>query len=91
MSAFELLFNLSSPLLAPPSPTPSPPSPPGCVPGRDGIPDSVFGEMACGTWGQKAPAAVWELIRDRWPLLLAGLAVLVGLAVVWRAWRRHGR
>ena len=69
MSASALLFITSSP----PSPALSPP---GCVPGRDGIPDSVFGEMACGTWGHKAPAVVWELIRDRWPLLLAGLAVL---------------
>ena len=86
MSASALVFKPSSLLLAAPSPAPSSPK---CVPGRDGIPDSVFGEMACGTWGQKAPAAVWELIRDRWPLLLAGLAVLVGLVLLWRAWRRR--
>ncbi|MET0494343.1 MAG: hypothetical protein ABW000_14545 [Actinoplanes sp.] len=97
MAISALLFNASSPLftvssalLTPPSPPPSPPlSQPGCVPGRDGIPDSAFGEIACGTWSQKAPGAVWELIRDRWPLLLAGLAVLVGLVCVWRAWRRR--
>ncbi len=86
--ASSRLFTVSSALPTPPSPSP-PPSPPGCVPGRDGIPDSAFGEMACGTWGRKAPGAVWELIRDRWPLLLAGLVVLVGLVLVWRAWRRR--
>ncbi len=89
-NASSLLFTVSSALLTPPSPAPSPASSPtGCVPGRDGIPHSAFGEIACGTWGQKAPGAVWELIRDRWPLLLAGLAVLVGLAWGWRAWRRR--
>ncbi|WP_082772773.1 hypothetical protein, partial [Actinoplanes sp. TFC3] len=100
MAISALLFNtssqlltVSSALLTPSSPTP-PPFPPGCVPGRDGIPNSAFGEIACGTWGQKAPGAVWELIGDLWPLLLAGLAVLVGLAVALRArrrrvWRNH--
>src|SRR5262245_50268006 len=77
---------------APPSPSPAPPSNPatgGCVPGRDDIPDSVVGELLCGTWGDDATGTLWRLIRDRWPLLLLAIAALIGLRVGWAAWRRR--
>ena len=89
MSALTLLHNASSPLAGTPSPAPSPPSAPVCVPGRDGVPDSVLGEITCGTWGPKALAAVAEFLSERWPLLLAGLAVLVASVVLLRVWRRR--
>ncbi|MGC9667419.1 hypothetical protein ACNTMW_12790 [Planosporangium sp. 12N6] len=90
--SFVALLTVPSRLLAassPPSPAPPPPSPPGCVPGRDGIPDSVLGKVLCGSWGPDAPAAVWSFVRERWPLLLASFALLVALILAWRAWRRR--
>ncbi|WP_143163028.1 hypothetical protein, partial [Couchioplanes caeruleus] len=95
MSLFGRLSHPSALLLAAPSPAPSPsppsapPSPAGCVPGQGGMPDGLLGELLCGTWGPKAPAAVAEFVRVRWPLLLAALVVLIALAVVWRMWRRR--
>ncbi len=68
---------------------PAPASPGGCAPGEDGVPDSWIGDLLCGTWGQKAPGAVWDLARQRWPLLLAAVAGLVTVAVMWRWWRRR--
>ncbi|MGA5305943.1 hypothetical protein ACPCHT_39055 [Nucisporomicrobium flavum] len=85
MSVFAALSHLSSPLLAPPSP----PSLTGCVPGEAGMPDGVLGELLCGTWGSKAPAAVAGFVRDRWTLIVAALMVLVALVVAWRVWRRR--
>ncbi|GAB1644338.1 hypothetical protein [Krasilnikovia sp. MM14-A1259] len=88
---FVTLFTGPFPLLiasSPPS-SPPPPSPTGCVPGHDGIPDSVVGKVLCGSWAPDAPGAVWHLLRQRWPLLLAGLIILTVLEVVWRAWRRR--
>jgi hypothetical protein len=82
----------SSPLLGPPSPASSPspaPSPLGCVPGQNGVPDSVIGELLCGTWGQTAPEALWHSLRDWWPLWAAGIASLVALMVAWRVWKRR--
>ncbi|MDG4829972.1 hypothetical protein O7627_11745 [Solwaraspora sp. WMMD1047] len=67
-----------------PSP-PSPADPAGCVPGHGDVPDSVVGELLCGSWGDEATAAV----RDRWPLLLAAVAAFIGVRVGWRLWRRH--
>jgi hypothetical protein len=90
MSLFATLSHPLSPLLAPPSPAPSPsPSVAGCVPGQAGMPDGVLGELLCGTWGPKAPAAVADFVRHRWPWLLAGLVVLVALVIAWRMWRRR--
>lgn len=92
MSFLGRLSHPSSPLLAAPSPPSSPsptPSPRGCVPGRDEMPDGLLGELLCGTWEPKAPTAVAELVRSRWPLLAAALAVLVVLVVAWRVWRRR--
>jgi hypothetical protein len=70
-------------------PLAAPPSPGACVPGRDGVPDSWIGELLCGTWGHKTPGAVWDLARQRWPLLLAAVAGLVAVAVMCRWWRRR--
>jgi hypothetical protein len=49
----------------------------------------VLGELVCGTWGTKAPAAVWEFTRHQWPLILAAVVLLAVLAVAWQAWRRR--
>ncbi|GIF16879.1 hypothetical protein [Actinoplanes teichomyceticus] len=89
MSLFVTLSHPLAVLLTPPSPAPSPPPVAGCVPGQAGMPDGVLGELLCGTWGPKAPSAVADFVRQRWPLLLAGLVVLVALVVAWRAWRRR--
>jgi hypothetical protein len=66
----------------------------GCVPGQDGIPDSSIGGLLCGGYATDAPGAIVELVRDRWPWLLAAvLAVLVGwltsAGLRRRAWRSH--
>lgn len=95
MTPFALsspLVVLSSPLLGPPSPvsSPSPQSSPlGCVPGQNGIPGSVIGDLLCGTWGQNAPETLWHSLRDWWPLWAAGIAILMALMVAWRAWKRR--
>jgi hypothetical protein len=85
MPLFATLSQPSSPLLAPPSP----PSLTGCVPGQAGMPDGLLGELLCGSWGPKAPTAVWDFVRARWPLILAALVVLIALVVAWRLWRRR--
>ncbi|GAB1641536.1 hypothetical protein KRMM14A1259_19590 [Krasilnikovia sp. MM14-A1259] len=59
------------------------------MPGRDGIPDSVLGNVLCGSWGPEAPGAVWHFVRERWPLLLAGLGLLLAVVLAWREWRRR--
>ncbi|MGA5304571.1 hypothetical protein ACPCHT_31995 [Nucisporomicrobium flavum] len=85
-------LSMSSRLLAFPSlaaPQPSSPLEAGCVPGQDGIPGSWVGQVVCGTWGQKLPAAVWDFTGHRGPLLLAALALLVAAVSGWRAWRRR--
>jgi hypothetical protein len=63
----------------------------GCVPGRDGIPDSTVGSLLCGTWGHDASDLLWRVLRDRGPLLLAALVVVRLAWWVWRrwVWRRH--
>jgi hypothetical protein len=53
------------------------------------VPDSIVGEVLCGTWGGDATGAAWHLVRDRWPLLLLTFAALVGLRFGWAAWRRR--
>ncbi|WP_146167655.1 hypothetical protein [Micromonospora sp. MH33] len=58
------------------------------------MPDSVVGELLCGSWGDDATDPVWRLVRDRWPLLLAAVAALIAIRVLWavwqrRVWRRH--
>ncbi|MDG4793525.1 hypothetical protein [Micromonospora sp. WMMD1082] len=53
------------------------------------MPDSVVGELLCGSWGDDATDAVWRLVRDRWPLLLAALAALITIRVLWALWRRR--
>ncbi|GIJ49756.1 hypothetical protein Val02_66420 [Virgisporangium aliadipatigenens] len=70
--------------------SPSPVAPPGgaCVPGRDGVPDSVVGEVLCGTWGDDATNVVSRLVRDRWPLLLLVVAAVAGVRIGWALWRR---
>jgi hypothetical protein len=59
------------------------------VPGQGATPDGVLGELVCGTWGTKAPAAVWDFTRHQWPLILAAVVLLVALAVAWQMWRRR--
>ncbi|WP_460793271.1 hypothetical protein [Micromonospora sonneratiae] len=59
------------------------------MPGQGGVPDSVVGELLCGSWGDDATDAVWRLVRDRWPLLLAALTALVAVRIGWQRWRRH--
>ncbi|MFG1902489.1 hypothetical protein [Micromonospora carbonacea] len=71
------------------SPSPSPSQPAGCVPGQGGVPGFFLGELLCGSWGDDATNAVWHLVRDRWPLLLAALVALVALRVGWTRWRRR--
>ncbi len=88
MSLFDMLSHPFAPLLAPPSPAP-PPSVAGCVPGQGGMPDGVLGELLCGTWGPKAPGAVADFVRQRWPWLLAAFVILVALVIAWRLWRRR--
>ena len=88
------MFHALLPLISsvPPSPSPSPPTAPatgGCVPGRDGIPDSIVGELLCGTWGGDATGAVSHLFRDRWPLLLVIAAGLLAVRLAWVVWRRR--
>ncbi|MEV6299885.1 hypothetical protein AB0M02_10825 [Actinoplanes sp. NPDC051861] len=87
MSLFLTLSHPLAALLAPPSPAPPPVA--GCVPGQAGMPGGVLGELLCGTWGPKAPGAVADFVRQRWPLLLAGFVVLVALVITWRVWRRR--
>jgi hypothetical protein len=58
------------------------------VPGQGGVPDSVVGEVMCGTWADDV-AGVWHAAWDRWPLLLLAVAALVGVRVGWSAWRRR--
>ncbi|MEU8370082.1 hypothetical protein [Micromonospora tulbaghiae] len=58
------------------------------------MPDSVVGELLCGSWGNDGTDAVWRLVRDRWPLLLATVAALVAIRILLaalrrRVWRRH--
>ncbi|MDG4764493.1 hypothetical protein O7632_10305 [Solwaraspora sp. WMMD406] len=53
------------------------------------MPGSVVGELLCGSWGGDATAAVWRLVRDRWPLLLTAVAVLIAIRVLWAVWRRR--
>ena len=89
MSFFATLLHPSSPLLAPPSPAPAPPLLNACVPGQAGMPDGVLGEVLCGTWAPTDPAAVGEFIRERWPLLLTALVVLIAVPVMWRMLRRR--
>ncbi|MFC7527531.1 hypothetical protein [Actinoplanes sp. GCM10030250] len=89
MSLFTTLSHPSSPLTASPPPAPSQPPVTGCVPGQAGMPDGVLGELLCGTWGPKAPAAVADFVRQRWPLLLTALVVLIALVIAWRMWRRR--
>ncbi|MDG4807609.1 hypothetical protein O7634_12690 [Micromonospora sp. WMMD1120] len=57
--------------------------------GHGGVPHSVVGELLCGSWGDDATNAVWPLVRDRWPLLLAALAALVAVRVGCMRWRRR--
>ena len=88
---FRVMLHALVPSAPPP---PSPPSAPGgCVPGRDGVPDSIVGEVLCGTWGGNlsdgATGAAWHLVRDRWPLLLLTVVALIGLRLGWAAWRRR--
>ncbi|WP_345514704.1 hypothetical protein [Phytohabitans houttuyneae] len=77
-----------------PSASPTPPAPPpdpttgGCTPGQGGVPDSIVGEVLCGTWAGDVTGAAWQLVRDRWPLLLGAVAALIVLRVGWSRWRR---
>jgi len=95
----SMLFHSSFTPAGPPSvsptpPTPAPSAPPpdptagGCVPGQGGAPDSVVGEVMCGTWADDV-ADVWHAAWDRWPLLLLAVAALVGVRVGWSAWQRR--
>lgn len=80
---------LPIPVLSPSPSPPPPPEPAWCVPGQGGVPGSFLGELLCGSWGDDATDAMWHLVRDRWPLLLAVLAALVALRVGWTRWRRR--
>ncbi|GAA4469743.1 hypothetical protein [Phytohabitans houttuyneae] len=58
------------------------------MPGQGGVPDSVVGEVLCGTWGDDV-AGVWHAVWDRWPLLLLAVAALLGVRLGWAVWRRR--
>jgi hypothetical protein len=65
----------------------------GCVPGRDGVPDSPLGHLLCGDYLANAPHTVWLFARSHWPVLLVlAVAVLVARLgwLLWcrRRWRR---
>ncbi|MDI5939183.1 MULTISPECIES: hypothetical protein [unclassified Micromonospora] len=53
------------------------------------MPGSFVGELLCGSWGDDATGAVWHLVRDRWPMLLAALVALITIRVLWTVWRRR--
>src|SRR4051812_32944526 len=42
----------------------------GCVPGRDGVPDSPLGHLMCGDYLLNTPHTIWLFTRAHWPLLL---------------------
>jgi hypothetical protein len=78
-------------LFAPSTPTAAASSPPtgGCLPGRDGVPDSPLGHLMCGEHLVHAPHTMWLFARSHWlPLLVLVVAVLAA-RVGWRVWRRH--
>jgi len=58
------------------------------VPGRDGVPGSILGELLCGSWANEVPDAALSLTRE-WPLLLAAITALIGVRVGWVVWRRR--
>ncbi|MET7952097.1 hypothetical protein [Micromonospora sp. NPDC005324] len=81
-------------LLIPPTPTPPPTptlAPPSvtCIPGHDGVPNSMIGHLMCGSWANDLPATSAVFVRAHWPLLLAVLAVLIAARVGWTWWRRR--
>lgn len=77
-------------IATPPSPSPHPaPSAATCVPGRDGIPNSIIGHLMCGSWADDAPATMAVFVRAHWPLLLAGLVALAAVRLGWAWWRRR--
>lgn len=87
------MFHAVLPAFIPPSPSPPSELPHattgGCVPGRAGVPNSIVGELLCGTWADDVTAGGWHLIRDRWSLLLVAVAALIGVRAGWTAWRRR--
>jgi hypothetical protein len=65
-----------------------------CVPGTDGVPHGVVGNLVCGSWATRAPHTITQLVHDRRPLLLAVVATVCAVRAVYglarRAlWRRH--
>ena len=82
------VFPSATPTPSVPSVPPSAPAIGGCVPGQGGVPDSVLGEVMCGTWADDV-AGAWHAAWDRWPLLLAAVAALLGVRLGWAAWRRR--
>ncbi|MBT8226245.1 MAG: hypothetical protein HKP61_16005 [Dactylosporangium sp.] len=70
-------------------PTENPTPAAACVPGRDGIPDSVIGHLLCGDWATSAPSTLGRLARTHWSLPLVAAMFVVALAVGWRLLRRR--
>jgi hypothetical protein len=76
----------------------TPPTPPGtvCTPGKQGVPDSIVGQLLCGQYATHAPQHAYQWLSGHWPHLAALLALVVALRVAWAvarvvAWRCHAR
>jgi hypothetical protein len=56
----------------------APPADPACVPGHDGVPGSIVGNLLCGQYTTGTPLALWHWVTDhRLQLVTLGIVVVV--------------
>lgn len=61
----------------------TPPTDPACVPGHDGVPGSIVGNLLCGQYTSGTPLALWHWVADhRLQLVVLGI-VVVAVRVGW--------